>query len=993
MPSQRRIYGLDRDLAGPSADSAHLPPSSGGIRYNTSSSSRRPFGASSSGAEIEPSRVSTSSSDDGTSWHRAVNNGQARTPMSLLPTLVTTPTTDGSPAPSIILPFDVGVDAPGASTLPPSPISPDEGPKFSVEVVAPAFDRRGYPVFTGRGARISGMVRIKAVEQCQLSIKLAAYVSQGSPAAVWNGVALMPPEQGAERNVFEIQERLIPDYSKAQLSPARSSIPTPEDDDYIVPVPFEINLPLGMATKFVDGEMQNVPVALPPSFEISSESDAREKDANRAMSSLGSMPRSSASSIRSKSSRMTMSNTMQSVSNKVRGVVERGFAEVFRIGCFYTLTFSILRPDDASSNGKKKKTKKASSKKSTSQNDSITIPFIFLGEPTMLPPPPPSIPMSMVASVLLQPEALLGDQWMCERSQTKWTGSMFRSSKRTVELELHMPQPATLHAPGVFPFLIVIRPTDPYLLSAVEGPLNPGMGRQTVGASSSSSSQAPDSPRSLRGGSHQFSSSSGISPSPSFGHSPQSSMSMSTTARIGPSNLGISQDHSTSEEAQEMMRSTDSPPSTADGAEDSDGILSRFMRSSLTLARIPSKSTLPSSGSSTNLAATSADTAQSRPSTVTARRSRTSLASAFRRRPNTAPTTSSDSRSPPGTVTYRAGMPHNLASLVRVSLIQSTHCVSSGPSETPKRRRKLISMADVEEVDVATVFTGGSHSEAAALGRGDVASDEATQAVVSHVKSHGIRVLRGLIRVSRDTTPSFRCQGIEVKYAVKIDLLAFSPEQLKQQKRPTSGGSSSVGSGGSSTLMGDAFRGTFGTASRNSLSSTLGRSSRAASQHHQQQQQLPHSESALQQQGNGLNVGAESPLVLPRPMGMPQPHQQRTSSSSNDVTFSPPMPPIPPEHQQHVQSPSHQHRSQMPSLSSATSTIRGLQRENGSYAPTEIGGLDAAGRMMGPNTFFKATTGVGGGTTVFGGDGKEVRLDKGIGALWADVRVVRAAFA
>ncbi|KAI3478484.1 hypothetical protein L1887_59539 [Cichorium endivia] len=157
-------------------------------------------------------------------------------------------------------------------------------PNFSVEIFSTSFDHRGYPVYSGRGTSVRGVVRMPATEGCDVMMTISAHTTSGSPAAVWQGTALAPWSTGGEKKVFEIKDRLVANYDlvrpRAAYAPKNEDLMEPPQiskDDLVLPIPFDVQLPLGKATRFIDGEMQAVPVALPPSFEISSKFAAQEK--------------------------------------------------------------------------------------------------------------------------------------------------------------------------------------------------------------------------------------------------------------------------------------------------------------------------------------------------------------------------------------------------------------------------------------------------------------------------------------------------------------------------------------------------------------------------------------------------------------------------------------------------------------------------------------------------------------------------------------------
>lgn len=102
-----------------------------------------------------------------------------------------------------------------------------------------------------------------------------------APAAMWEDVSLMPYETGTERKVFSVTDRFQPNFDLVSARPplpdANSRKDWPRHEDYILEIPFDVNLPMGCATRIVDGKMETSHVPLPPSFEISSEGIKRKK--------------------------------------------------------------------------------------------------------------------------------------------------------------------------------------------------------------------------------------------------------------------------------------------------------------------------------------------------------------------------------------------------------------------------------------------------------------------------------------------------------------------------------------------------------------------------------------------------------------------------------------------------------------------------------------------------------------------------------------------
>lgn len=164
---------------------------------------------------------------------------------------------------------------------------------------------------------------------------------------VWDGIALQPAANGSERVVFSATDTFPASEGHIDYSRASSSGPSTaasgsstkafaesNSEDGILVIPFTTNLPVGGSTRIVDGEVATVAVALPPSFEMSSDQDYKDKATLKSMSEAGGAIGSSAASVRTKMTRMTATT--------VREAVEAGLRQVYRIGCFYRITFTLV---------------------------------------------------------------------------------------------------------------------------------------------------------------------------------------------------------------------------------------------------------------------------------------------------------------------------------------------------------------------------------------------------------------------------------------------------------------------------------------------------------------------------------------------------------------------------------------------------------------------------------------------------------------------------
>lgn len=581
-----------------------------------------------------------------------------------------------------------------------APLLNQQKPNFSVEVIASSFDHRGYPVLSGRAATVRGVVRMPATKGCDVMMTISAHTTSGSPAAVWQGTALAPWSTGGEKTVFETQDRLVANYDLVRPPAAYppNNQESAHQDDLILPIPFQVQLPLGKATRLIDGEMQAVAVSLPPSFEMSSKHAAQEKRDIR------------------------LATKGKAKGPMARELMEKGFEKVYRIGCYYQVTWTLF----PRSSDKWKKSLSKSGKDTVAEGDSLTLPFIFLGEPTTMPPHPPTLPSIISPDVFLEPNATLGDQWTVHRSQAKWTGSLLKASPRTLDIELHIPNPPVIQAPSVLPIMVVLRPTDPTLLSQIRT------------RAPSETWTAPGSPAVTQMGDPI-----------EMVTSPGMSCSGSTVASPPPQNQHYQHQHYQHYQHYQHQQQQQRDPET-ESIKTTRSTFFKLIKPSMSLARLPGSL------------------------------SRKGGSSIFRgRRPNTAPSSGSSDTGFTDAMTDRtfvaAGAMPDLVSLVCVSLIQTTFSSNDNVNDGPEHRRKLLSVADLEEVDVHALLlnSDSSGSQSGSRPGSSRSPDEMMQInqAAAAARAAGLRVLVGNLKVAGTTPPSFRCHGLEVKYALKVDLL------------------------------------------------------------------------------------------------------------------------------------------------------------------------------------------------------------------------------
>ncbi len=101
-------------------------------------------------------------------------------------------------------------------------------------------------------------------------------------------------------------------------------------------------------------------------------------------------------------------------------------------------------------------------------------------------------------------------------------------------------------------------------------------------------------------------------------------------------------------------------------------------------------------------------------------------------------------------------MVHDICSYLKVSLVQLVTLEESDVNSSPRVRRRAIAHADLEEVDVSTLFNGEDTLDAAGL-------DSDAALAVQQARKHGWRVVQGLIRLGADMTPGLKAHGVALR--------------------------------------------------------------------------------------------------------------------------------------------------------------------------------------------------------------------------------------
>lgn len=377
---------------------------------------------------------------------------------------------------------------------------------------------------------------------------------------------------------------------------------------------------------------------------------------------------------------------------------------------------------------------------------SLSIPFVFLGE-IVSQPPIPSILPPLRPAILKQPSQLLAPQWESDVATAQWSGKFFKTMKRNVQLELFLPS-KTVQAPSVVPVLLVIRPEDPEMLP-----------KPVIACSSS----PVGSPR----------------PGVTRGNSAESAVVLQGS-RIPAINSGSNGPSSTAggtggppgvkAGSAEPRKEGDEAAQKGQGSSD----LSHTLQSSMSISESPAHAT-----SASNPAAPSASGPSHKDPAQRLHKKISRSTFSFNKRPESALSRASSDESSisytirgggaPGSVQGDGAAQAGLPSLVRLSILQNVYYNSSNVNEPPKNKRRLMNVADLEEIDLGRLANEHGYGDLSLLY--DVPN---AVALVADAKVSGVRVLRGVLRIPREATPSFRVQGIEVKYAIKVDLLPFN---------------------------------------------------------------------------------------------------------------------------------------------------------------------------------------------------------------------------
>lgn len=240
----------------------------------------------------------------------------------------------------------------------------------------------------------------------------AAHATSNSAALEWEKSP--QTSKNGERRIFETCDVFDPDQFHPRPRPPPLDPRTGEpmvgwkpqgQDDYLIAMPFDINLPVGVSTTWKDGATVHQPSPMPPSFEANLETWQED----------------SASAAPREKSRMRLVKDAVTTIDSVR-----------QWGVWYTISFEIRSgkappPGEPVPEWKSKHKVKA---------DQMRIPIVFLGEAGNLRPGPQMLPPILSPKFLLKPEARICEGWACHTGKTTWAKPNWPVFKRGLTVDV-----------------------------------------------------------------------------------------------------------------------------------------------------------------------------------------------------------------------------------------------------------------------------------------------------------------------------------------------------------------------------------------------------------------------------------------------------------------------------------------------------------------------------------------------------------------------------
>ncbi len=175
-------------------------------------------------------------------------------------------------------------------------------------------------------------------------------------------------------------------------------------------MPFDLNLPIGIATVF-DGEQHvRQPTPLPASFEI------REDQLQDHFQPRGEKP----PEVKAKTF------------DKLKDGLKRKLDQQKHIGVWYYLTFEYrdgTPPQETAEMPIWRDAKK-------NNHNMIKIPLVFLGEASASTRAPSLLPPTLPPSILLEPGSSIGEGWGCHTGKARWSKANYTGAKRNLQIEV-----------------------------------------------------------------------------------------------------------------------------------------------------------------------------------------------------------------------------------------------------------------------------------------------------------------------------------------------------------------------------------------------------------------------------------------------------------------------------------------------------------------------------------------------------------------------------
>ncbi|KDN49563.1 hypothetical protein K437DRAFT_273217 [Tilletiaria anomala UBC 951] len=612
-------------------------------------------------------------------------------------------------------------------------------PNFSVELAAKSFDMLDRAVFIGRAPLIRGVVRIPAYSGKWLAVRLSAHCSSPSPN-IEGSLGPTKPVKHGEREIFETVDIYDPRkfQTKPKLAPhdPRTGIrdPTwaPQDkrNDYFVEIPFDINLPVGVSSVYKDGKIVHQPTPLPPSYEATDDTFTEQPWKGEVRD--------------------------RSTTAAVKEALAKGFTKSTRLGVWYNICFDLFDGSAPKDNQVPKLSK--SKEKKRDKGDSMKIPFIFLGEPGNLRSGPQMLPPIISPKFLLEPGSKLCAGWACHTGRTRWAKGNWSMFKRDLKVELHLPKPAYFDIPSVIPFLLVLRPEESQQL--------PSMDDEEVREILSGSSM---------NFSHLFGESIG---------------DLHVLAERGEDasidqQLSMQDLNNKAAALMEKYESSFTPKKVGSWMKNK---LGKGREKEQANAAVSSDTMLLSekSGARSDADVDKAGVAE-KGLPALSEKARLSPSSSYRtfKRPGTMETSQTSSAATVASMAYSQAPSaitvttvHDICSYIKVTLVQLLHAEEGNVNSAPTVRRRVLAHADLEEVDVGTMFM----REEDLNNPNPRPLHPKVQEAISMAKKEGWRVVQGMIRIGSEHSPGFKCQGIAVRHALKVDLLPFTKVLRKAVK-------------------------------------------------------------------------------------------------------------------------------------------------------------------------------------------------------------------